>query len=110
MGLVRGHTMHQLRGTFPPALVRQRTVARTQATEGRKGVGGVRPMAPTPAPRPIKKFSLAPSAQVSLGQKISSAPSPPLTTQGLRGGGPPTAPHPPPLGPPPPFLAKLWPW
>ena len=46
-----------------------------------------------------QNFSLAPSAQVSLGQNISSAPSPPLTTQGLlRGGGggsPPTAPtHP----------------
>ena len=36
-----------------------------------------------PGLRPIKIFFLAPSAQVSLGQKICSAPSAPLTTQGL---------------------------
>ena len=47
----------------------------------------------------IKKHFLAPSAQVSLGQRICSAP---LTTQGPLGGGggPPTAPPPIPLGPP----------
>ena len=33
------------------------------------------------------KFSLPPSTQVSLGQKNSSAPAAPLTTQGLQGGG-----------------------
>ena len=49
-----------------------------------------------------QNFSLAPSAQVSLGQKISSAPSAPLTAQGLPGGVGGTQPHPPtPLGPPP---------
>ena len=48
--------------------------------------------------RRMVTFLMAPSAQVSLGQKISSAP---LTTQGLlRGGGPPHSPPPPP-GPPP---------
>ena len=56
-----------------------------------------------------QKFSLVPSAQVSLGQKISSPPLAPLTTQGLlrRGGVPPTAPptHPP-WTPPTPHLSK----
>ena len=65
------------------------------------------------------KFSLAPSAQVSLGQKISSAPLAPLTTQGplAGGGGSPPQPPPPPLsktleppsGPTPPPLRPLLP-
>ena len=52
------------------------------------------------------EFSLVPSAQVGLGQKISLAPSVPLTTQGLRGGGggvPPTAPKENAARPHPPF-------
>ena len=61
-----------------------------------------------------QKFSLAPSAPISLDQKFSSAPLPPLTTQHHRGGGggldPP--PHPPrtPLPPtPPPLSGTLMP-
>ena len=45
-----------------------------------------------------QKLSLAPSAQVRLGQNISSAP---LTQGLLRVGGPPHSPPPPPLAPPP---------
>ena len=69
--------------------------------------GGLTPPTPLGSPPQFfsgssanQKFSLAPTAKVSLGQKNSSAP---LTTQGLlRGGGvPPTAPPtPPPLDPP----------
>ena len=53
----------------------------------------------SPGLRPIKKFSLAPLAQVSLGQKISSA----LSQLRLLGGGSPPPPPPPPapLDPPP---------
>ena len=47
-------------------------------------------------PLASQKFSLAPSAQVSSGPKISSAPWAPLITQGLLwgGGGPPCPPPP----------------
>ena len=50
------------------------------------------------------KIFLAPSAQISLGPKNSSAPLAPLTTQRLRrvwgGGPPPQPPHTPPPSPP----------
>ena len=64
----------------------------------------------SPGLQQIKNFLWRPSVQVSLGHKISSAPSVPLTTQGLRGGVPPTAPpQPPPLDPPPLKENSAWP-
>ena len=61
---------------------------------------------------PIKSFLWHPSAQVSLGQEVSSVPLAPLTTQGLLSGGggfPPTAHPPTPLGTPPPPLRRTLP-